>query len=161
MKIDQVIKEVAALQEELTDADGLPCVYGLSVETYEDAWNIKILGSVLLDSEEYESDRPLKDQIIKEMREIRYYLNTVLPDKKTVPINMNNMQTAPKDGTPVLLKFKKDLTMYSADADCRKAWNGKFFVGSFKSKMGGWGFAAPVGRGGITTKWLSGWHPLP
>jgi hypothetical protein len=69
------------------------------------------------------------------------------------PIN-----SSPKDGTPVLLKFKSDLSQF----DFRSNWEGKLFVGRNHggSGMMGWGFAAPVGCGGFPDDCFEGWYNL-
>lgn len=67
---------------------------------------------------------------------------------------------APLDGTPVLLKFKDDLSSYSKDSEWIEKWQSLFFVGKNYGNIMGWCFAAPVGHGGISSAWLEGWIDL-
>lgn len=72
-----------------------------------------------------------------------------------------SMETAPKDGSPLLLLLRDDLP--GADL---KRWRGLRFVGSHTGVEPdgfdiGWAFAAPVGMGGFPDAWFVGWHPLP
>ena len=67
------------------------------------------------------------------------------------------IETAPKDGTPVLLKLKDDMTQFNM----RSAWNGVQFVGRNRGDVFDWCFAAPVGNGGFDNSWFDGWMPLP
>ncbi|MCE6958492.1 hypothetical protein LAZ40_05440 [Cereibacter sphaeroides] len=70
------------------------------------------------------------------------------------------MHEAPRDGTPVLLRFAEGLEGVRADLE---RWNGLVFVGRNRKDQGGpddWGFAAPVGQGGFPDSWLEGWAPL-
>ncbi len=79
MKVEDVIREVVALQEELRDVDGLSCEYSLVVDTNGDDWIIKMDEIVLMRSfDDYDSEIPLKEQIIKAMKDIQEYLNIVL-----------------------------------------------------------------------------------
>jgi len=72
------------------------------------------------------------------------------------------MVDAPKDGTPILLKFKDDLSQYDkCDHYSMAKWNGLYFVGRNRGDIMEWGFAAPVGQGGFPDAWLDGWLPLP
>lgn len=66
------------------------------------------------------------------------------------------MATAPKDGTPVLLKFAEFIPRSTMDG-----FAGKVFVGSNRGDMMLWSFAAPVGTGGFPDEWMEGWFPLP
>ena len=68
-----------------------------------------------------------------------------------------SMDSAPKDGTPVLLKFKDDLSAYKKDS----LFAGIQFVGRSYGNIMEWSFAAPVGVGGFPDNWLEGWQPLP
>lgn len=70
------------------------------------------------------------------------------------------MQDSPKDGTPVLLKLKDDLSQYSTDTDWLDTWNGMQFVGCREKSAFAWSFAAPVGCGGFPDPWFVGWKPL-
>ena len=68
------------------------------------------------------------------------------------------MSEAPRDGTPVLLKFRDGLEEIRRDLD---HWNGLIFVGRNRSDEGSrddWGFAAPVGMGGFPDSWFLGWN---
>jgi hypothetical protein len=74
------------------------------------------------------------------------------------------IETAPKDGPPVLLKFKDDLSGFGRDLE---QWQGRAFVGRHSGFTRttnydlGWRFAAPVGEGGFPDEWLEGWRALP
>ena len=81
MEIEQVIKEVAGLQEKLIDVDGLSGEYPLWIETNSDYWAVNILGHTLISSEDYDEVITLEYQILEEMKEIRNYLNLVLKAK--------------------------------------------------------------------------------
>ena len=82
------------------------------------------------------------------------------------------IESAPKDGTPVLLRFRADL-VERFDPERKRdgpwsleQWADKRFVGRHPgvSEGGfdfGWSFAAPVGQGGFPDQWLVGWMPLP
>ena len=69
---------------------------------------------------------------------------------------INPMETAPKDGTPVLLKFKDDLSEYNKS----EVWENMLFVGRNNDMVMEWGFAAPVGMGGFPDVWFQGWYDL-
>ena len=71
---------------------------------------------------------------------------------------LNPMRTAPKDGTPVLLKMKSNLEQYGKSDPER--WNGILFVGFNRGNLMDWGFAAPVGHGGFPDEWFEGWYSL-
>lgn len=75
---------------------------------------------------------------------------TPQPERKQefLPIN-----TAPKDGSPVLLKVKS--------IEKLRGLAGIQFVGINRGNNFDWSFAAPVGFGGIPDDWLEGWMPLP
>lgn len=71
------------------------------------------------------------------------------------------METAPKDGTAILLKFKDDLSSYNrCNDDWHETWQGIAFVGRNRGDEGQWAFAAPVGHGGFTDVWFEGWKPI-
>lgn len=73
-----------------------------------------------------------------------------------------SMDSAPKDGTPVLLKFKDDMSQFDKTGKFRMSrWNSINFVGRNRGDVMLWGFAAPVGQGGFPDEWLDGWQPLP
>lgn len=74
-----------------------------------------------------------------------------------------NMSTAPKDGTRILIAFKKHLSQVRPDLE---RWEGLQFVARHYGICdngfdGGWNFGAPVGVGGFPDDWLAGWQPLP
>lgn len=71
------------------------------------------------------------------------------------------IETAPRDGTPVLLLLKNPLPVKNRpDLD---RWHGIPFVGRKPalSDYPHWNFAAPVGQGGFPDEWIAGWQPLP
>lgn len=67
------------------------------------------------------------------------------------------IEAAPKDGTPILVKFKKDLSEYS---ETLKTWEGRCAVMNNRNNAGNWSFAAPVGQGGFPDAWFEGWKLL-
>ena len=74
------------------------------------------------------------------------------------------MCDAPKDGTPVLVKIKDDLSPWGVNQSSFS--NSHMFCGLYAvmrnyGDIQDWGFAAPVGRGGFPDEWLDGWWPLP
>lgn len=73
------------------------------------------------------------------------------------------IETAPKNGTSVLLLITQELAVYRPDLE---HFSGIQFVGRHPglAENGfdfGWNFAAPVGMGGFPDKWMVGWMPLP
>lgn len=73
------------------------------------------------------------------------------------------MYTAPRDRTPILVRFKDKLAHIRPDL---KNWEGRYCVVSHPGWAVdgfdvGWGIAAPVGYGGIPDEWLAGWMHLP
>jgi hypothetical protein len=73
------------------------------------------------------------------------------------------IETAPKDRTPCLLRFKNPVPN---DRDDLRVWDGLRFVGRHPGIMEdgfdiGWSFAAPVGHGGFPDEWFAGWMPVP
>ena len=73
------------------------------------------------------------------------------------------MADHPKDGTPVLARFRKDLATVRNDLD-RIA--GMWVVVRHPSIHddvwdGGWNLAGPFGYGGIPDDWFVGWMELP
>ena len=73
-------------------------------------------------------------------------------------LTMNPMETAPLDGTPVLLKFHDDLSKQGILGVRR--WEGLMFVGRNQGGISEWGFAAPVGTGGFPAAWFQGWYDI-
>lgn len=74
------------------------------------------------------------------------------------------MKDAPKDGTPVLVKIKDDLSSYGVTPGSfggTHAFCGLSAVMCNHGDIHAWRFAAPVGRGGFPDEWLDGWWPLP
>lgn len=71
------------------------------------------------------------------------------------------IETAPRDGTPILLKFKDDLSEFDPTGRFNSVqWNGLAFVGHNEAGNMGWGFAAPVGMGGFHDNRFEGWAPI-
>lgn len=74
------------------------------------------------------------------------------------------MKDAPKNGTPVLVKIKDDLSEYGVKPGRignAHGFSGLFAVMSNRGDEMEWWFAAPVGRGGFPDAWMDGWWPLP
>ena len=74
------------------------------------------------------------------------------------------METAPRDGTPILVKIKADLSPFGIAPENREgagAFCGLKAVMCNRGDISGWSFAAPVGQGGFADPWLEGWWPLP
>ena len=76
-----------------------------------------------------------------------------------------NMDEAPCDERPILLKYRADLHEVEPKRNDMKGWNGLTFVGRgdypgpFNERC--WRFAAPIGYGGIPQRWLAAWRHLP
>ena len=73
------------------------------------------------------------------------------------------IETAPKDGTRILVQFKSPIP---DDRPALRKWDGIPFVARHPGLADdgfdrGWNFAAPVGMGGFPDEWLVGWWPLP
>ena len=68
------------------------------------------------------------------------------------------IETAPKDGTAVLLRLKQHFTDNRPDLD---RFRGVHFVGRNVGSSMDWCFAAPVGYGGFPDEWFDGWMPIP
>lgn len=66
------------------------------------------------------------------------------------------MSEAPRDGTPVLLKFKYSVPEFLSI----KPWVSVVFVGKNNGDPQDWRFAAPVGQGGIPDERLEGWREI-
>lgn len=66
------------------------------------------------------------------------------------------IESAPKDGTHVLLRVRDRLSVNSTEL-----YQGLQFVGHNNGDSMLWKFAGNVGVGGIPDSWLSGWQPLP
>lgn len=64
------------------------------------------------------------------------------------------LDSAPRDGSPVLLKMREKLPSRL------DGFEGIQFVGRWGGYMH-WGFAAPVGVGGFNDELIEGWMPLP
>ena len=73
------------------------------------------------------------------------------------------IESAPKDGTRVLLLMKDPIPRESRPD--LEGFAGVQFVGRCHTYEDGtnigWGFAAPVGCGGLPDDWMVGWRPLP
>lgn len=69
---------------------------------------------------------------------------------------MKPIGTAPRNGTPVLVRIRKDL-----DLERMKRFRGLYAVMRNRDDHWGWSFAAPVGMGGFPDDWLDGWWDLP
>lgn len=67
------------------------------------------------------------------------------------------MASAPMDGTPVLLKMKPASDLPERLGAMADRW----FVGANRNDASEWGFAAPVGYGGIPATRMVGWMPVP
>jgi len=72
------------------------------------------------------------------------------------------MNTAPKDGTPVLVKTVLTPETFG---DIRSHWNGRFVVVQHEGMTASgfdlrWRVACPVGFGGIPDEWFEGWRPV-
>ena len=73
-------------------------------------------------------------------------------------IVINPMVIAPKDGTPVLLKFRDDLSKHCKRD--KEYWEGVVFVGKNHNTRSQWMFAAPVGMSGFPDAWFEGWYDI-
>lgn len=79
-------------------------------------------------------------------------------------MSMRPMSEAPRDGTPVLVKIKDDLTPWGIEPGSfggTDRFAGLHAVMRNRGDIMDWCFAAPVGRGGFSAEWLDGWWPLP
>lgn len=68
------------------------------------------------------------------------------------------IETAKRDGTPVLVKLRDDIYpgLRPERADL-KGWNGITAVMRNRGDPSDWCFAAPVGHGGFPDEWMVGW----
>lgn len=77
------------------------------------------------------------------------------------------IETAPKDGTPVLVLMHADIyPRIRPPRDDLAPWNGVSAVMRHRGVGAdgwdyGWQLAAPVGHGGFPDEWMVGWSPLP
>jgi hypothetical protein len=77
------------------------------------------------------------------------------------------ISSAPRDRTPVLVVFHKDI--YPRIEPSRDDLERLHGIQAVLRHHGytdggydmGWGFAAPVGYGGLPDSWIAGWQPLP
>jgi len=84
MKVEDVIKLVYELQQELEDVDGLSHIFQLTVLTDGYDWSVMFYDISLTDNEVFDldcSEDDLKKEIIEQMKEIQNYLNIVLVGK--------------------------------------------------------------------------------
>jgi hypothetical protein len=72
-------------------------------------------------------------------------------------MSWQRIETAPRDGTPVLLLMKDVDELPERAANLVNIQ----FVGKFLSDGWDWVFSAPVGYGGIPDEWIKAWMPLP
>jgi hypothetical protein len=74
------------------------------------------------------------------------------------------ISTAPKDGTPVLVKIKDDLSPWGIKPGSfggTDLFAGLYAVMRNRGDIMDWCFAAPVGRGGFSDEWLDCWMSVP
>lgn len=80
------------------------------------------------------------------------------------------IDSAPKDGTPVLAKFRDDIFPgLRPEREDLAPWNGAcavlrhpgVYVHEGRTWDHGWNMAAPVGQGGFPDEWIAAWMPLP
>lgn len=68
-----------------------------------------------------------------------------------------SMQTAPKNGTPVLALLRNDLATIRSDLE---RLHGLWVVVSNRGGIDEWGLAGPFGYGGLPDEWFVGWKPI-
>jgi hypothetical protein len=98
--------------------------------------------------------------VISDVPEI---LGTLEYQRADLAPQWQDIATAPKDGTPVLVKIKDDLSPWGivkGGFGNTHSFQGLYAVMRCLDDIMGWGFAAPVGRGGFSDEWLDGWQPI-
>ena len=75
------------------------------------------------------------------------------------------IETAPKDGTPILAVLRDLVAMFPRRPDLAR-WSGKYLPLRHNGIADdgfdiGWEVSAPVGHGGFPDEWIAGWMPLP
>jgi hypothetical protein len=75
------------------------------------------------------------------------------------------IETAPKDGTPVLARIRSDLATHTGRDDHERLqglWIVVRHTGVASDGFdSGWQLAGPFGQGGFSDDWFSGWYELP
>jgi hypothetical protein len=75
------------------------------------------------------------------------------------------IETAPKDRSPILALFRRDLSAVTG-RPALEMWEGAQAVLRHHGLADdgfdvGWSVAGPVGYGGFPDAWIEGWMPLP
>lgn len=65
------------------------------------------------------------------------------------------IETAPRDGSPLLIRFRDDLPSRVS------GFAGKCAVMRWTFDGGEWSYHGPIGMGGFPDEWISNWMPLP
>lgn len=65
------------------------------------------------------------------------------------------IETAPRDGVPLLIRFRDDLPSRVS------GFAGKCAVMRWTFDGGEWSYHGPIGMGGFPDEWIAGWMPLP